>query len=229
MHKYTVIILISFIATLGVIAIYSIKVNDVVCVSQFYTCNEGLQNDINSIKKGSLINTRGNLIRLLKNEVIVKNFSFQYQLDGKLILHIDEREFKYCITNKQNSYYADELGTVIKSVSGIGVNCIQNTSSVYKIKDYLNSKDLLSEQIFNRLRSIKTLESGIIDENKFVIEYEDGIKLIFPLEGQSDVLIGKAYYTISQFGKINEYIIGNGSSGITEVDFRYNNPIIRYI
>jgi hypothetical protein len=181
------------------------------------------------IDKSNLVKTRGDLVVLLRKEATVKNFSFQYQLDGKLILHINERESKYCISNNVNSYFADELGKVIKIVKGAGLDCIQNIKSVYKIKDSLNNEDLLSEKIFYKLRSLSTIKSGFIEEKKFVIEYKDGIKLIFPLEGQTDALIGKAYYTISQFGKINQYIIENGFGGISEVDFRYNNPVIRYI
>jgi len=229
MHKSTIIILFSFITTLGVIAIYSVKVHEIVCISQFYACNESIRNDIDSVSKDSMIKTRGALIGLLRNEAIVKNFSFQYQLDGKLILHVNEREPKYCITNKVNSYYADELGVVIEIVNGMEVNCIQNINTTYKMKDSLNNNDLLSAQIFYKIRRLSTVESGLIEEKNFVIEYKDRIKLIFPLEGQPDVLIGKAYYTISQFGKINQYITENGFGGITEVDFRYNNPIIRYL
>ena len=229
MHKYSVIILISFITTLCVIAIYSIKVHEIVCISQFYSCNDNLRKNIDLIDKSNLVKTRGDLVVLLRKEATVKNFSFQYQLDGKLILHINERESKYCISNNVNSYFADELGIVIKIVKGAGLDCIQNIKSVYKIKDSLNNEDLLSEKIFYKLRSLSTIKSGFIEEKKFVIEYKDGIKLIFPLEGQTDALIGKAYYTISQFGKINQYIIENGFGGISEVDFRYNNPVIRYI
>jgi hypothetical protein len=229
MRKYTVLNFFLILIIIGLIAIGFIKVKEVICVSQFYACNESLRNKIDSINKGSLIQTRRNLIGLLKDEASVKSFSFQYQLDGKLILHINEREVKYCITNNGSSYYADELGKVIKIDNAIGVNCVQNTKSKYKIKDSLNNEDLISEQIYYRLRSLDTVQSGFIEDKKFVIEYRDGIKLIFPLEGQANVLIGRAYYTISQFGKINEYIIGNGFGGITEVDFRYNNPVIRYI
>ena len=61
------------------------------------------------------------------------------------------------------------------------------------------------------------------------VQFRDGVKMFFLYNTDLELSAGKAYYIASQFDIIKEYIINKGYTSVSEVDFRFNNPIIRAI
>jgi hypothetical protein len=205
------------------------RINSIACVSQFTKCNSDILSSIDKIKKEDVFTTRKNINRVLKDNPLVKIYSLQLKINGKYIIHIEERIPKYCIKGAENNYYSDSDGLIIKIDKDGTIKCVEENNVIYHLGNKLNQKDFFILKVFFNIRNIVGLENAYIGNDNLIVEYKGKIKLIFPMEGDPKSLAGKAYYTASQFDKIEEYIIGMGNILVSEVDFRFINPIVRFI
>ena len=226
-------VLIAFIFIVSLILlvykILTFQVKSIDCISQFYRCDELVLKDIESVNKDNIIKVEKNINNKMSSNPIVKNFVLRLKMDGRLSVRIQERVARYCVRVNDTSYYADIKGMVIKSDSQLKTECVNNSKSVYNLKDNLTKEDLFSQRIYYKLRNIGNLGLTYFENGYFVIEYNGTVKLQFPLEGDEELLAGKVYYTVSQFARIEENIKKNGGTEVLELDFRYNNPVVRYI
>ena len=223
-------ILIILLLFAALISFYSFfRIRSIECESQYSVCNSDLRSKLNSLKVGNISSSKKEIIRFLKNEPVVKKYSIQLKLNGTCLVHIEERTIKYCVSGNGNTFYSDVEGIVIKKSNAIDEKCIVNSQSEYNLGDKLTDNDMFAQQIFSLLRNVSDKGKAIINNGILTVEYKANIKLIFPLEGDSRLLAGKTYYIMSQFDIIKEYIIGKGYKDLSEIDFRFNDPIVRII
>ncbi len=207
----------------------SYNIVSIECISQFTKCNSDILYSIDKIEKDGIFTTRNNIKNVLNGNPLIKKYSFQLKLNGKYVLHIEERIPKYCIKSSENTYLTDPEGLIIKIGDSGGIKCISESNSDYKSGDKLTKKDLFLQKVLYDIRNINGIGDAYISDNNLIVEYKGKIKLIFPSEGDPRSLAGKVYFTVSQFDKIEKYIIENGNVSVSEVDFRFNDPIVRFI
>lgn len=229
MRKAFIFLFLFFVLFLALYYFRISKITSISCVSQFTKCNENTLSLIGSIQKTSIYQTNVNLKKMLSQDPLVKKYSLQLKLNGKYNILIEERVPKYCLKNISEIYYFDADGMVIKTGGSDNIKCIDFTGASYRLRDTLNSKDAFTQSVFYKIRNISELGRAYVENNNLIVEYRGKTKLIFPTEGDSDILAGKAYYTVSQFDKIEKYIIDIGNVSVSEIDFRYKNPIVRFI
>lgn len=205
------------------------RIKSIECKSQYSVCNSDLRTKLTSLKIGNIPSSKKELTGFLKNEPVVKKYSLQLKLDGTYLVHVEERTIKYCISGQRGTFYSDVEGIVIKVSDVIDDKCIINNQSEYNLGDKFSDKDMFAQNVYYCLRNVTDKGEAFIENDILTVEYKGNIKLIFPLEGDSRLLAGKTYYIVSQFDMIKEYIIGKGYKGVSEMDFRFNDPIVRII
>jgi hypothetical protein len=91
----------------------------------------------------------------------------------------------------------------------------------------VSGSDLLALKLIYDSFYYYKIKNGIIENDSLVIEVPDKIRVIFPLVGDEEVLMGS-------FGIIyNEYLKGENSKlygagrNIDTIDLRYKNPVIK--
>ena len=206
----------------------SFRVTSVECISQFGNCDAMILKDIDMVNLDNMVKTQNNLKSLLNKNLLVESYVVKPKFDGGMTVEVRERESKYCVMVNGTTYYADLMGLIIKSGKDADDGCLANSNTIYKVGDSLISEDLFAQKLYYELRSINGLGRSYYDGNIYVIDYHNDVKLIFPVEGDAELLAGKVYYSLSQFATIEDNIIKNGGTKVTEIDFRYNNPIVRY-
>lgn len=68
-----------------------------------------------------------------------------------------------------------------------------------------------------------------MENNSLLVELNDYPKIIFPLEGDREVLVGTAIFILSKINKIgiSDGKIADIQSRISTIDLRYKNPVIK--
>lgn len=229
MHRVVVAFTAGIIIFAILYAINSYKIADVDCVSQFTKCNENILNSLNKVEKGNVIVTRRNIVKAISQNPLIKKYSVQLNLNGKYIVMVEERVPKYCVEGEEEKYISDSEGLIIKINDSGSIMCIDSVEEKYKLGDRLSVRDYFNETLLYKMRDISGIGNIYLEQNNLVVEYKGSIKLLFPKEGDTDVLAGKAYYTVSQFDKIEKYIIEIGNYSISEIDFRFNDPVVKFI
>lgn len=212
------------------IVLNNFKINSVICQSQFSKCNPDLQKRLDSVPKRNLKKTRKDLLSLLKNDPTIEKYKMQLDLRGSYIIKVQEREAKYCLKKGDINYYSDLSGFIFKSDSVNSTRCIHAENFDRGVGNYFTDNEISALKIIYKLRNISEITEAVLQNDIFTVEYKGNIKLIFSLDKvDEDLIAGKVYYIASQFDIIKEYIIKNGYDEVYEIDFRYNNPVVRLI
>lgn len=215
-----IIVLIYFIYT-------KINVSNIDCVSQFTKCSPQLANGLSSIKKGRILDTSKQITKFLNNEPLVKKYSIQFKLDGSFVAHVQERAVKFCLTNGEKSFFTDDEAIIIKTEAGSKDGCLSENGVDYKLGDKLEYKEQQFQELYYDLRDITGIGQARIDGDTLNVKYKNDTSFLFSTDFDVKLSAGKAYYIASQFDIIKEYIINKGFTNAAEIDFRYNNPVIR--
>lgn len=227
LFKYILIVVIPILVIFWIVGNYRVK--EIECKSQFNRCSSDLVQKIDSVDRASIFETGRNVNNILSGEVSLRRFSIQLKLNGKIQVYIEERVPVYCLKSGNFIYYADAEGIVIKNVEGNDTECILKEDVKYNLGEMISDSDRNMFLLFHKLKIISEKRNPRFENGNLTVEYKGKVKLIFPIDGDYDLSAGKAYYIVSQFDNIKEYIISNGKSDISEIDLRFKNPVIKVI
>lgn len=205
-----------------------IKIKKVECKSQFSKCSSVIINDLAHIYDQNIIKTYREVKNTMDDHILINSYYIHFSLNGDLIVYVNERVPKYCLNGANRTYYFGDDLLVLKISDGQGEKCVNNPNSSYKVGDHLGKNDKFAHSLFLRLANLSHIGSFKYEPDYLMVEYYEGIKLLFPLEGNSEILAARVYYVVTQFDKIKRGLSEDGISEISEIDFRYDGPVLRY-
>jgi hypothetical protein len=71
------------------------------------------------------------------------------------------------------------------------------------------------------------VREGIIEDESLVIELSQGPRVIFPLEGEKEVLLGSLRLVLSKLNNDAQDSKIENVSGASIIDLRFKNPVIK--
>ena len=177
-----------------------IKINKIECKSQYGAC----PSEINS--KLQTLNSK-QIKKILDDEQMVSDYSIQYAFPDKLKVDILLKKARFAVYNKDTQIYlllgnADEvLGTSDETLLPY---VIQNgeTPNLFALT--------LMEGVFNMYQ----VNKGEMINSGLVVELPTRVRVILPLEGSVEILLGSLRLIYSQVTD-------------KEIDLRFKNPILR--
>lgn len=198
-----------------------LKIGKINCQSQFGPCNKNLEEKIRNIsqEKKSLSETKRELTAFLESDIIVNDFSFQFKLPDKLEINIIERKPKFAVQN-QNGMVAliDGNGYVITIEDSTGLPKLITSENLPNVGEKVTEEALFALELLYDLFSFYQVQTGKIDNGSLVIELSRGPKVIFPLEGSRQVLLGSLRLVLAKL---------NSDSQVSTIDLRFKNPVIK--
>lgn len=196
-----------------------LKVEDVSCLSQYGPCNEVLSEKTSQVEGTPLAKAKARLKEILSKEVLVKNFSVHFSIPNKLEVNVIERKPKHAIRDIGKGKFAlvDEEGYIVAIEDQSNLPFVEAGSSG-NVGEKVGKENLFALNLVSRLFSSYLVKSGKVEEDRFLVEFKEGVTLIFPLEGDSDALI-------SSLGLILKKVEGDKIK-VKTIDFRFKNPVI---
>jgi len=198
-----------------------LKIGKINCKSQFGPCSKNLEEKIRNIsqEKKSLSETKKELAAFLESDIIVNDFSFQFKLPDKLEINIIERKPKFAVQN-QNGMVAliDGNGYVITIEDSTGLPRLITSESLPNVGEKVTEEALFALELLYDMFSFYQVRTGKIDKSSLVIELSRGPKVIFPLEGSHQALLGSLRLVLDKL---------NSDSQVSTIDLRFKNPIIK--
>jgi cell division septal protein FtsQ len=208
-----------------------LKIKEITCQSQFGPCNVEIQKTIDKVKNGgkSLYDTKKELQTLLVSEILISDFSFQFKLPNILVINVIERKPKYAIRTKNSNSYAlvDKEGYVVYFQEQTGLPILIVSEPPPNVGQKVSEKTFFALEILYSMFSSYQIREGIIEDESLVIELNQGPKVIFPLEGERDVLLGSLTLVLSRLNAGDEETKIENVSGASIIDLRFKNPVIK--
>lgn len=202
-----------------------IQINKVVCVSQFGPCN--LEDKLSGLAGKSLDEVRREVTSVLSQEDSIADFSIQFKIPGTLEVAVIEKKPKFALMDSTSGLLAlvDKEGKVLKIVEESSLPRVITAGKLPNVSEKVKEEYFFALNIVYNVSASYQVSSGRIENNSLVVNLPYGYKVVFPLEGEKDVLLGALRLLIERLNaapkdsRINQ--------GITEIDLRFKNPVLK--
>lgn len=209
------------LVTLSIILIPKIlKVGNVSCVSQFGPCNQALTEKLKTLEGKPIGKAPSEISDVLTKEVLVKDFSIQFKLPNRLSVSLIERKPKFALKILQGVLaLVDEEGYIVAIEQMSNLPLVTIPGSIGNVGEKVTSENLFVLSLIDDLFTFYQVKDGEVEDGKFKVTLNDGIRVIFPLTGDREVLISALSLVLKRFEGLD--------AKPSEIDLRYKNPVIR--
>lgn len=206
-----------------------VKINKITCRSQHVSCSVKIEKEVKKAERLGLFSAKKHITDELENEFLVKDFSFHYQLPDELIVSVVERNAKFAVQNPSVPWVAliDSDGYSLSLEEETALPLLTINENLPNPGERVGRKVLFALDIFTTLEKIYSVNSAKVKDGRLVIELERGINVLFPLEGDRQVLLGSFIFIYSKIKDNEEITTRLGSPEVDTIDLRFKNPVIR--
>lgn len=198
-----------------------IKVKKIECYNQYGLCSNDFLARVNPVQGSTFTIAKKKIAEEFQNTKIIDNYSFRFKLPFTLRIDFILKKAKYAIQNKNTKeiMLIDSKGMVLEKTDKTNLPYIIVTD------DLADSKKTFALELIYSLYYLYQVKTGEVINDSLEVNIPEGGKIIFPLEGERDILLGSMKLILSRLNtSTNSPKIGK----VKEIDLRYKNPVIRY-
>ena len=205
-----------------------VRVHDVTCFSQYGEGSETLGQEISKQKGESYFSAKKNIRNYLDRHILVKEYTISFKLPPKFAVSVLLEKPKFTIAKNDEKSVASisEEGIVLQMVETSSLPRLIIEGSLPSVGEKVSQEILFSLNIVRNLTSSFKLRQSHMEGDKLVIELMTGPTVIFPVEGDGDLLLGSFVLIANELEKIDSEK-ENSDSSKSIVDLRYKNPVIK--
>lgn len=151
------------------------------------------------------------------------DFGTQFKLPSTLLINLVVKKPVFAIISNDPKLISlvDSQGRVLGTTNTSALPTVVNTNSKYKPGETVSSQDLLALNLIQGVYQMYQVNKLVVENNSLVVELPSQIKVLFPLSGERDLILGtlRLVYT-----KVTS---GEQAGKYKEIDLRFKNPILR--
>lgn len=219
----SLLLILIFVLLIPTIIQKLIKIKTIDCVTQYEACPEEFGFSLYLLSDYKI--AKKEIEKSLSNNIQVNNYLIQYKIPSTIKIEVNIRKPKYAIKNINNNYFlvgSDGLVLNIKSESILPT--LVKDDAQYKIGDNISVADRIALDLIEKVSWLYFVNSGKIEGGELKIVLNEGQIVRFPLEGETDLLVGSLRLI---FSRLNEEKEGIRMNDIREIDLRFKNPVLR--
>lgn len=205
----------------------AININTIECESQYGPCNTVLARRIDEIQSGKLREAKSDLKAILSDNVFVKEYSSQFEYPDKIRVFLVEEKPVYALRkdNEENFLVSSE-GYVLTRSSSTNLPTISAESSFPSVGEKVSTDAHFALEIIYDVYPLYQVERSTMDSKGLHVFISEGLEIIFPLEGDRQILLGSLNLILSQLrgGKEDPKI--EEVSDVEIIDLRFKNPVL---
>lgn len=223
-----VILIIGTVFTPIILVPRILTINEVVCSSQFGPCNQIISEGVKKAEKKKLMDAKDELKRFLSADVLVSNYSIQLRLPDRLEVNIVTRKPRYALkgTTSETLAIVGRDGRVIGTEKKSNLPTVEVAGTLPDVGDVVASDILFALDIVYDMYSAYSVSSGKVENESLVVEFKQGLEVIFPLEGERKVLTGSLVAIFSRLNSEDEDFRID-ETPVSIIDLRFKNPVLR--
>jgi len=202
-----------------------IQINEVVCVSQFGPCV--LADKLSPLAGKSLDEVKREVTSVLVSEDSIADFSMQFKIPGTLEVAVIEKTPKFALRDLNSGFFAlvDKEGKVLKIVEESSLPSVTVDGELPDVGEKVKEEYFFALDLLYNVFASYAAVAGRIEDSSLVVNLPDGYKVVFPLAGDRDVLLGALRLLIGRLNEGGKDSKING--GISEIDLRFKNPVLK--
>ena len=170
----------------------------------------------------SLFKARSELSKFLKSQPLVSDFSVQFKLPDFLQVNLIIREPLFALkdSGSGNIDLVGKNGEVFSSTQNSNLPTVVVVGGIPAVGANVGGQNLFALELEAGVYEMYQIQSSDIQNKTLLVDMPGGIRVIFPLEGDYQVLLGalRLIYSKIQSEPVNSY---------SQIDLRYKNPVLR--
>lgn len=220
---------------MGAVIIYSAgfyRIEKIECESQYGYCNEKTSNSLKPYEGIRYFQARRKILKLLSEDILVKEYALQLRLPAKLAVRLIERKPVFAVKTEGDYYLISGDGKIIALTTTTSLPYIENKyieheKMAYSLGSTIDVRDTHALNVLKYLNVLYGIRTGYLKGDLVEFYVPNGPRLIFPIKGDVRVLIGSLRLIIQDVLKENwEYRLEKAYDKIT-IDLRFKNPVVR--
>ncbi|MCX7928099.1 MAG: hypothetical protein N2558_00245 [Patescibacteria group bacterium] len=226
-----------FVSSVVIFCIKLLPVKKITCevVNSSKDCSYYIPEILDHYKNSKFYSFYKNMYLELKKEVIIKDFAIYLDLiNFGWIVKIIPRKICCAIAKDQAGPFliVSQDGYVIsRKFENLNLPLIFVETELPEKGALLDEKTMFALSILKDMHFIYGVNFGVLNKDRLVIELDAKKRVLFPLKGEKDLLIGGIMYVLNRLE--NRYVITKQEisfldSGI-EIDMRFTNPVLRQL
>jgi len=218
--KLPYLLIVVFIVLLFLIPLF-IKVK-IECKSQFGECPAEVNSKLQALNSKSLFSADRAIRKNLKENFLISDFSIQFKLPNIVFVNVIAKKPYFALKDSSSGKFEliDQKGIVLTTADYSGLPTVVNTEPVRKIGESVSAKDLFALKLISGVYEMYQVGYGMITNDALVVDIPPGVRVIFPLEGDSEILLGSLRLI---YARVTASYLGVYS----QIDMRYKNPVLR--
>jgi len=195
-----------------------IKIRKIECYNQYGLCSNEFLTKVNPVTGDSIDTAKKKITEEFKNTKLIDNYSFRFKLPSTLRIDLILKKSKYALYQKNTNEIVvlDDKGMVLEKVKETNLPYVVISDNLLNIGEVVGSKKTFALELLYGIYYLYQVKSGEIINDSLEVIIPDAGKIIFPLIGERDILLGSMKLILTRSGKFKE------------IDLRYKNPVIRY-
>lgn len=220
----SIILVIIFIYLIPLAIKSLIKIDKIECKSQFGNCDERIAFSVQKI--GNYKDVNEQIEKRLNDDMQINSYLIQYKIPSTLKIELNIKTAKNAIySNQTNKYYLiSEDGLVLSLGDDTNLPIIKIDDPKLDVGNQIKENQKFAIEILNNMTFLYSINEGQIEKNSLIFKNTEGVTIIFPTEGNVNLLIGSLRLIIS---RLNDEAEGIRMNEIAEIDLRYKNPVLR--
>lgn len=221
----SILLIIIFVSLVPVLVMRSIRINKIVCNSQYGLCDQDRLTNLELVKGKDLKRAKNYLDDLLANDLSINDYLVQYKIPSTIDVEINFKKPSFAIYDPSKGYYLVEKdGLIIGFSEKTDLPFIKVQKSNYNLGENLNEKHKFAIDTFSYLLYLYSIKEGTVENESLIVKNSEGVKVILPLEGDTLLLIGSLRLI---FSRLNDGSEGIRMNDIREIDLRFKNPVLK--
>ncbi|MFZ3301281.1 MAG: hypothetical protein WA152_01035 [Microgenomates group bacterium] len=222
----SIVLIVVFIALIPLVVKKSIKISKIDCQSQFGPCPQNFEFDEYETKSYDYKFVRDQIEINLKNDISVNSYLIQYKIPNAIKIDLNIKSPKNAIYSMSTNkfYLLSSDGIVLSIVDSTDLPKISVENLNLEVGKQIGEKEMFAIKVLSYMSFLFSINEGIIEKNDLRFVNSDGVNIIFPTEGDIDLLVGSIRLI---FSRLNDETEGIRMNEIREIDLRYKNPVLR--
>ena len=224
--------LLLLLLALGFYSFYSIPrliiIRKIICNTQYGVCDETSINEVNKSLNKKIPDIKKELSIYLKNNFLVRDFDIQYRIPDVLEINLIIEKADYCLKSSNHDIYSyiSKNGRVIELRSTCNLPTAYINNKTFNVGEIIENEYLSALNLLNQIFISYNIKEGNIVENYLEVNFNQGYKVIFPLDKDVQVLLGSLRLIVNRLNS-NESESKIIEGRINVIDLRYKNPVLR--
>ena len=191
--KLKLFLFLLFFGILAVVFIFTPKfypINKIVCTSQYGPCPANIEKALSDLVPGKYYQIKKEVGKILGNEFDIKEYSLSFKLPDKIELSILQKKAKFALkdSGQKIHIFTEEFDYISEEkTTHLPMLVVQNTiSEKYK----LNDEEKFALNLLYKLYENDKIKILYLMSDRLETYIDNNIKLIFPLTGDLNYLLG---------------------------------------